>query len=162
MTSTTTTPAQDRYDGYSLGALQICEYETQPFTHPELDVIDRYDEAIAGVPDCFDCESGGSDLIVPDGFTPTETVSMIQSHFTMLTDWRGDIDTLETELRDLGLSTAAHRYVAQQMLSWSQAREGYRAAVINYFVGRDKHGSGFDWPRLPQGYRVVDGLIWLT
>ncbi len=149
----TTTPAAARYTGYELDALQTHEYKTEPFTSDELDIIDAYEESTIGVPDCFDLAENG-DLCIPEDFTRADTLSMIQSYFQMLATWREDIENLQNALtaasdsRELG--TAAGRKVGWELLAWARAREGYRAGVIEYFLGRDRFGCRIDPVQPPQ------------
>jgi len=93
---------------------------------------------------------------------------MIRSYFGMLGTWREAIETLRDDLLPLrkdsvrDLSTAGHRYVGAELVSWHRAREGWRAGAIEYLLGRDQYDYPFDTARLVDGYRYDDGVFWVN
>jgi hypothetical protein len=140
----------------------VLEFETDPFSDFELDVIDVYWERTSGIPDCFDLAGDG--LNVPGDSTTADTIDLIQGHFGMLQDWHDAIATLCEGLhfQHEELSTAAARFAGAQLLEWHQAREDWRADALRYFLGSDSYGYPFDSPRVPEGSRYVDGVFWIS
>jgi len=148
-------------------AIDICEFETEPFTQSEHDAIRRYDQRIDGMPDCFDLSADAGVPPFPEEFTQDDKAGDIKAHFGMLGEWREAITALAEELAEAhtgpGLSGAATRYVGNELLRWRQALEGLRRGTVELFLGRDEYGYAFDHfaPR-PEGWRHADGIYWIN
>lgn len=137
--------------------IEACEFAAFPLAADERAAIARYNEAITGVPDCFDVNTMAC---IPEEFTIADTTNMFRSYFVMLRDWRGHLADLADDFTDDGqpLSEAARRYLQFGLNDWKTAQEEHRALVIEYLLGTDDHGSRYSEPAITFGC-TIDGNV---
>lgn len=159
-------------NGIGSTTLEICEFETDPFTDDERASIARYTCRVAGVPDCFDVNTLAA---IPGEFSVGDVIMMFRSYYGMLADWRSAVHDLRGDLTDLGLhhgvpyayphgeafsvmplSVAATRYLQMEMADYIAARDGHRVLIAEYFIGHNEHGDPFDYATTYHGCELTD------
>ena len=132
--------------GCHLGSAQIelCEFETEPFTDAERGYLAQYNCRVLGIPDCFDVHCLDT---IPGEFTVPDVTSMFRSYYGLLTEWRAALFDLTGDLKDDAgaLSVAARRYLQMEAGDYIGARDAHRTLVIEYFLGHNEHGDKFDY-----------------
>jgi hypothetical protein len=156
MTETTTeTPAQRRYTGCQLDRIEACEYATDPFTDAELDIIDVYDEKVAGIEDSLDPVAASA---LPEDWRLAQACAHFQAMARMLRDWRASIDGLATDLTCV--NQAGARFISNQLMRWQASREAQLAAIAEYMLGREPTGERFIYEQDTVAIRHQAGAFW--
>lgn len=117
----------------------------------------RYEEATAGIPDCFDYMTAEAIREIaayavtldPNTTVDTEADKFIRGHLDMLSAWRDALDALDSELRadvaDGSLPDWASNYLKTEARELFRAASDLQSAVTEYH-----HGS--TGPRLDSEY----------
>ena len=118
----------------------------------ELDALDRYDEAIAGIPDCFD--------LVGDPEHGDRTLDELRDLAPTLTEWWQALDALDGDLRACNqvVSRDARPALHARMLEWVDTRTRYLLALaraVGVQVPHPDHNAG--GVATSSGYRGVIG-----
>lgn len=135
--------------------LDVCQADTEPFLHFELEAIDRYRALLAGTPDWFDDMTFGSGI----GETSlADHVAEIKVVGGMLADWRAWIDGLRADLSDIGdPTTAGLRFLEFEVAGWTAAVDAFHRGAVMFLVG----AAGPYLRTDAACARFVDGRFWV-
>jgi hypothetical protein len=144
--------------------IDACQFETEPLTEAEADVIIDYARSIQGFPCTFDGLDADGIRSYSEEFGQAEALNMIRAHFPLLDRWQEQIAKLREALprnADGDFSTAAARFVGYELVSAEDAARSVHAAVVAYFLGKDEYGYPYGGLRPCEGFRYVDGMFWV-
>lgn len=134
----------------------MTDIQTPPAQHLH-DAVNRYEEAIAGIPECFDCLDGKSlaEIAVyaatldPATTITAEVDKFVRGHLDMLSTWHDALDGLDSEIRGNviagGIPDWAQKYLKDEALEMFEATTDLQRAAVEFH-----HGSA--GPRLDPAY----------
>lgn len=120
---------------------------TTPPLQSAHDAINRYEQQIAGIPDCFDFLDGNqiAELATYASSLPTgdhprvEADKFVRGHLDMLSRWFDAIDGLDSEIRGNvvagGIPEWAQQYLKAQALELFESNTALLRAIAEYHHG---------------------------
>ncbi len=117
------------------------EFETQPLTDREKDLIMQYQVRTLGWADCFDGGDFGPATWPSEHFNEAEIKAAIRSLLEVLSDWHDAIVGLDEDLRGVGQAThhgsnpATDRVVAWELDMWRSCRMSLLTGALENYLG---------------------------